>query len=164
MVDWKSCPDIWHTHSGYLDGQYQQTYEPATRLCTTNDDREFMDALLKIRREMCGMGAVTEESKISSLVASQETKRTDFMASISDFMNAVYTYSCRLQDTYARGGTYEDLPAFAEYVKQCAAGEQDKYLPVDDRVSFPLPVEILKEFVERDLCYHDRIRRGEPAV
>jgi hypothetical protein len=134
--------------------------EPATRLCTTNDDREFMDALLKIRREMCGMGAVTEESKISSLVASQETKRTDFMASISDFMNAVYTYSCRLQDTYARGGTYEDLPAFAEYVKQCTAGEQDKYLPEDERISFPLPVEILKDFVETALYNFGQRRTG----
>lgn len=103
--------------------------EPATRLCTTNDDREYMDALLKIRREMCRSACETTDTSADSLTA-------------------MYTYACMLQDTYANGGTYEDLPGFSDYMKECANGGSEMCQPANDRISFPLPLTILKEFVQ----------------
>ncbi len=82
-----AAAELFVKNIGRLTLAMDEEEEPATRPCTTNDDRNYLNTLLKIRR--------------------------DFVECLH--FAAIYSYSCKLQDAYASGGDHKDLPPFPEY-------------------------------------------------
>ena len=108
--------------------------EPATRPCTTNDDRVFLDGLIRLRRE------IIEET-------GKETVQ------VSRLTDSLYKFACDLQDTYAHGGTMEDLPPLKDRLKAEA----------DGACTFPLPPDTLNEFIETAIRHFGQKKTG-PAL
>ncbi|MCR5002338.1 MAG: flagellin lysine-N-methylase [Lachnospiraceae bacterium] len=109
--------------------------EPVTGLCTTNDDEDLLDTLVKMRQDII--------DKI------EEIFRQD-MRSCRALMDTLYDHSCRLQDTYARGGYYKDLPP----VKDVLGTMEEK------SHTFPVPPYILKGFTEAALGHFGQKKTG----
>lgn len=104
--------------------------EPATRLCTSNDDREFLEALINIRKEIV--------DAISGVCDAD-----DPVGALSEMMGGLFAYAGKLQDTYARGGTCKDLGPFAGYVgkDEAETGNSDAPAP-----GFPLSPDTFSDF------------------
>ena len=109
--------------------------EPATRPCTTNDDKKYLDALLKIRRDFL---MFREDGSSGSCWAR---------------LPAIYSYSCGLQDTYAKGGDHRDLPPFHDHM---ASIKGDYHL-------FPMKVHMLREFVDTAI-YNFGVKKSGPKL
>ena len=112
---------------------------PETKPCTTNDDREYLETLLNIRRDIIevmtgAVQSVSDKNNTGSGAAAsvinnglfQETKRgkrdTVAVSGLANTMHgrmtgSLYSYACMLQDMYARGGTGITVPMFSDYLK-----------------------------------------------
>ncbi|HCM91862.1 MAG TPA: hypothetical protein DIS78_04785 [Lachnospiraceae bacterium] len=109
--------------------------EPATRPCTTNDDMNYLKALLKIRQDFLMF------------------REDGSSGSCRHWLSAIYSYACKLQDAYAKGGDHRDLPPFHEYQ---ASFDEDLNLS-------PLKVEILNEFVDTAI-YNFGVKKSGPEL
>lgn len=134
--------------------------EPVTGLCTTNNDPGYLEDVIRIRSGMIDM---------IGRVFSGENRSDD----ISDvrlagaLCDAMYSYSCQLQDAYAHGGDCGDLKDFPLYADEEVGKACDRYVSIKDHVpfpagaySFPLPLSVLGKFVDSALVYFGLKKSG----
>ena len=156
-----AAAELFVKNIGRLTLAMDEEEEPATRPCTTNDDRNYLNTLLKIRRDFVedtgtvlschGDGSFgTPEAMDNHGTHYWEwcqknrphgTRGTKEPSPCLHFA-AIYSYACKLQDAYAAGGDHKDLPPFLKYQ---ASFDEDLKL-------FPMEVEILDDFVDTAIC------------
>ena len=110
--------------------------DPVTRMCTTNDDRQLMDYLLDIRREMMEV-CVSEDPVIAS--------------------DALFLFAGRLQDMFSKGGN--ELPSLS--FRHFYEGRMEEH--PESSYCFPLPANILGDFLGSSL-FHIRLRKIDPEL
>ena len=110
--------------------------DPVTRPCTTNDDRQLMDYLLEVRREMMEL-CVSENTVVVS--------------------DVLFLFAGRLQDMFSKGG--DELPSlsFRRFFEESIEDHPES------SYGFPLPVHILEEFLSSSL-FHIRLRKIDPDL
>ncbi len=122
--------------------------EPATRSCTTNDDRVFLEGLIRLRKEI-----IEETGSVFGKVTHMGRALDKVTVPISRLTDSLYKFACDLQDTYAHGGIMEDLPPLKDRLKA----------ETDGVCTFPLPPDTLNEFVETAIRHFGQKKTG-PAL
>lgn len=125
--------------------------DPQTRLCTTNDDREYLDFLIRQRSEMIDI----TKSVFSEDHNRENITRTRECGCLADIL---FSYAAHLQDHFAKG---EDVSiqqlSFCEYYDEMIRDDPNKIY------AFPLPPEVLGRFLDSSLN-HTRLRRVSPYL
>lgn len=132
-----SCPGaarLFMKHEGSTELLCREG-DPHTRACTTNDDRDFLSFLLRIRDQM------------------MEECRKEGCGSVCD---PLFLFSAGLQDDLVKGGGDLSASFTGFYEKYHAAYPRDP-------VTFPLPLSVIRGFLSSSL-YHVRLKRTSPAI
>lgn len=109
--------------------------EPVTRLCTTNDDKPYLDYLIDQRSQMM-------EAADRGLTG--------------DLARILVSFAGKLQDSFAAGNTETAQKlSFAEYCKDWQNESSD--------VVFPMRAGALNAFLHTSLC-HPRLMETSPAL
>ncbi len=110
--------------------------DPETRSCTTNDDRDFLQQLIRTRSEMIGM--------LNDGIANGQA-------------DILFLYAIRCQDFYAKGeNAGEQELSFERFATGISKTDRGSF-------AFPLPVSAIKGFISSPLS-HPRLRRVDPNL
>ncbi len=109
--------------------------DPVTRECATNDDKEYLDFLLRQRKEM------------TDVLAAGLTGKT---------ADALFLYAVKCQDMFAQNeeAAISELSFKAFY---------DELPDKEEYISYPLSPEVLEAFLGSSLC-HPKLRRVNPKL
>lgn len=124
--------------------------EPHTRVCTTNDDSDYLEFLLRIRS---GMMDATE----AVLEDTQEGKQSP-SAAFGIYADALFLFAQDLQEFFSKGG--QDLPSDLSFTTFMDGRVKDA---AGKPFSLPLPARVLKGFLDSSLN-HVKLRRINPRL
>ena len=133
-----SCPgaaQLFVKNRGALDVTEYEA-DPETRQCSTNDDEEYLEFLIRQRKRM------------TQLIRKGLTP---------DLADAVFLYAVKLQDLFAKGmtGDHEELSFDNFYEKETDRKKLS--------FSYPLSPEVLREFLASSLN-HIRLKKVYPRL
>ena len=124
-------------HTGKLDVTESEG-EAVTQLCTTNDDRDFLDLMIRLRREM------------TDAISADETHVP---------AETMFAFAMKLQDDIAikKDISYEDI-SFERFI----TGHRDTACKEGDLL-FPLSSKVIRALLDSSL-YHPRLRWVNPEL
>ena len=129
--------------------------EPATILCSTNDDTEFLNDLITVRDEMIGeltgiYGSVNSEKISAGSEQGATLKATYYISSLSSLMGRMFAFACEAQS--ASLGQNPDFSfRFLKEPHQI------------DKACFPLPIVSLRKLLDSSL-YHPNLAFSNPKL
>ena len=131
--------------------------EPETRPCTTNDDKEYLETLINIRRDIIETitGLLPPESDPKDMVSGSSgpggRNTEELLIQFGKTTDLLYSYACSLQDMYAKGSIDTLIPRFSEYQSREDKGKIQ---------CFPFSMDLFRRLTESLLYYFGQKKTG----
>ncbi|MCR5650202.1 MAG: flagellin lysine-N-methylase [Lachnospiraceae bacterium] len=137
-------------HLGELD-IIESEGDPKTRVCTTNEDRPYIEFLLTQRKEIMDMTAtVFGEAPIEDISVPERCGR---------FVDELFAFAAKLQAVSSKGN--EEMLKGLDLLKEIEKDGPGKYSGTP--YGFPLPAGVFGELLSSSLC-HIRLKTVDPKL